>query len=380
MSEVETQQVYRDTFKIFDADNSGTVDIDELNVGLSKQGGKDFSGASVALALKVLLDKFDASSDGVLQIDEFVNLMSSTELEEFFAQEDANTKSKRGIARRRSVAMKQDIDLEEIYGLTPTPEEIPSLVQEKVAEFDRMLDDVRLEKKTAYAMAQEKCPGLCGEKFKLVFLRCEVFKVKRAVDRWIKYWDKRLDLFGKEKAFLPMTLDGAMEGCEKVAGSNYLSVAEGTTDPDGRAIMLFDFREEAKDHSSEDLLKTIWYQAHIALKSDLAQKKGIVLFVRCADNVSDATRVSHWKKIVESGKGAIPVRASALHFISPPAWMNALLRVVKFMLGAKLRKRVYVHSGSMDNVLASLSVFGLGTKDTLPALFGGDLVFSSNAK
>jgi len=53
---------------------------------------------------------------------------------------------------------------------------------------------------------------------------------------------------------------------------------------------------------------------------------------------------------------------------------------MKMVLGKKLRSRLKVHSGSIDQTLKSLSKFGLGSKDTLPEMFGGNLSFSPGAK
>ena len=52
------------------------------------------------------------------------------------------------------------------------------------------------------------------------------------------------------------------------------------------------------------------------------------------------------------------------------------MAVVKPFLGKKLRHRFYDHSGSVDDILASLSRFGLGTSDMLPTKFGGQLEFA----
>ena len=158
--------------------------------------------------------------------------------------------------------------------LTPTLEETPTLVNEKLTKFNEVLDNIDTKKKVECMMAQEKSPDLCGDDFKLAFLRCEVFEVKPAVDRWIKYWKVRVRTFGEEKAFLPMTLEGAMEGQEKVISCGYVTVAAGATDPDRRAIVLMDFQQEKRDLSDDHLFMADWYQVHVCLSNESAQKKG----------------------------------------------------------------------------------------------------------
>jgi len=263
MNRAESERAFQGTFESFDVDGNGTIDLEELGLGLSEKDGDGHSFS--AIALKDLLDKFDANNNGVLEKDEFINLMHSTELDDFFAQDDAEADMGKGPA----------LDLEAVYKLAPTPEETPSLIEEKISEFDKTLAEINPKKKIGCTLAQEKCPDLCEEDFKLVFLRCEVFKVKLAVDRWIKYWDLRLDILGAEKAFLPMTIEGAMKGSEKAISSSYITVAEGVTDPDGRAIVILDFREEAGDLSDEDLFKGQFYHLHVVVSSQSARREAL---------------------------------------------------------------------------------------------------------
>jgi len=202
--------------------------------------------------------------------------------------------------------------------------------------------------------------------------------VKLAVNRWIRYWDQRLLEFGSEKAFLPMTIEGAMKGCEKILSSTYVSVAEGVADPDGRAIVLLDFREESGHLSDKDLFRVAYYRYHVALSSELAQKRGIIFYSRLLDNFFDG-RSKLWKKTA-SISGTFPMRQAAYHIVSPPSYIEVLIKIAKLFLGPKLRNRLYVHSGSMDDILGSLSKYGLGSKDMLPDVFGGDLSFSPQTK
>ena len=201
--------------------------------------------------------------------------------------------------------------------------------------------------------------------------------MKPAVDRWIKYWKLRVSIFGDGKAFLPMTLEGAMEGQEKVISSSYITVAAGAADPDGRAIVLMDFQQETSDLSDDELFMAVWYQSHVILSTELAQKKGVVTYMKFLTSFFDG-RQSLWKKF-SAFEGAIPTSTSALHIVNPPTFVKVAVRIIKIMMSKKLRSRINVHSGSTDEALKSLSKFGLA-RDTLPEVFGGDLSFSPGAK
>ena len=161
------------------------------------------------------------------------------------------------------------MDIPNIYKQTTTPNETPLLIKEKLAEFNIALSKIDVEKRRGCLMAQERCPDECDKEFKMVFLRCEVFNVNQAVDRFVKYWNTRIEVFGETRAFLPMSIAGAMKDDIEVIKMGYLQVAC-KTDPDGRAIILFDHRKEASEASTEALLRVVWYQVHIALRHESA--------------------------------------------------------------------------------------------------------------
>jgi len=367
MNRQESQKAFCGTFDAFDLDGNGSIDIDELHLGLSKQ--VDTATLLTVRALEDLIKKFDTNNDGVLQRDEFLELMESTELEEFFAQEDDIASRGRG----------PGVDLEAVMNLTPTPEETSTLVTEKLIKFDEVLGSIDTKKKIECMMAQEKSPDLCGDDFKLAFLRCEVFEVKPAVDRWIKYWKMRVSILGEEKAFLPLTLEGAMEGQEKVISCSYVTVAAGATDPDGRAIILLDIQQEKSDLSDDDIFMAVWYQLHVSLSTELAQKRGVVTYIIWVgvESFFDGRQLL-WKNLTTFA-GTLPIRCSAFHYVHPPSFIKVVVKILRVMLSKKLRNRINVHSGSMDEALKSLSKFGLA-RDTLPEVFGGDLSFSPGAK
>jgi hypothetical protein len=67
------------------------------------------------------------------------------------------------------------------------------------------------EVKASYLQAMECAPEVVEhESPPIAFLRCENYDPWAAAHRLVRYWTLRKQIFGADRAFLPMTLDGAM--------------------------------------------------------------------------------------------------------------------------------------------------------------------------
>jgi hypothetical protein len=63
----------------------------------------------------------------------------------------------------------------DVYGQTH-PVESSELIQSKLDEFEDELQKLPTDQLEALRMAQEQCPELLSNEFKLIFLRCDVFQ------------------------------------------------------------------------------------------------------------------------------------------------------------------------------------------------------------
>lgn len=104
-------------------------------------------------------------------------------------------------------------------------------------------------------------------------------KLKLAAKRYANYWEQRVKVFGREKAFQPLTLDGPLKDDDVALKIGFLNWT-GAYDPSGRAVMFGDpSKQDKSKYEPESMCRALWYILHAALKSPDTQKKGVVVIV-----------------------------------------------------------------------------------------------------
>lgn len=218
-----------------------------------------------------------------------------------------------------------------------------------------------------------KCPGQLTEAFKLMFLRCEVFNADLAALRLTTYWKKRLQMFGPDRAFLPLTQDEALKNDAVALGMGYFQLNL-PKDPSGHGIIFVDpSRQDKSKYERESMVRSMWYVMHAALEDEETQKKGLVVIAYPKKVKLSQVDRALTKMNMDSLKGCLPIRIGVFHVCHPPGFFQLVFPVFKMFLGERLRKRFRVHGGSDNHVLETLAGFGL-TKDHLPSEIGGNIV------
>jgi hypothetical protein len=195
-----------------------------------------------------------------------------------------------------------------------------------------------------------------------------------AAKRLVEYWEKRLELFGPEKAFLPLHLDKALREDTYPMSLEYIRLLPVKADPSGRSVIIVDpSKQEGSKYARESMVRVVWYMIHAALEDEETQKKGIVVIANPKNAKFSQFDQKQDSMIVASLKGILPMRLSEIHICNPPYFFRILFPIVKIFLGERLRKRVNVHSGSDEKMLDRLDKFGLKRED-LPSDLGGQIV------
>ena len=88
------------------------------------------------------------------------------------------------------------------YGRGDEIKETPELISESLKQFKMEIDSIM--SKEAYDIASFILPDyIQSDRFRLAFLRADYFDAKAAACRMVTYWERKVDLFGTDKAFNP---------------------------------------------------------------------------------------------------------------------------------------------------------------------------------
>jgi hypothetical protein len=299
------------------------------------------------------------------------------------------------------------------YGQTH-PIETPDLLERKQKEFQVELDKIPDKEKKSVILALEKSPELLNEKFKLMFLRTEVFDAnvrtrpffrkhecrtiprhssraillnffwffffsQLAAQRYCRYWEKRVEIFGPTKAFQPLTLKDALCDDDVALGLGAFQLVPNRHDPMGRGILFIDPSKQQQQHNdkrtytAESMARAVWYFINASLEQDETVQQHGMIFLAWPHHAKFAQYDRGLTKLVfGSIQGALPTRLSAIHFCQPPAWFHIVFPIMKLFMTDRTKKRIKAHYGSTAEIVAKLEPFGL-SKDDLPEQLGGTI-------
>ena len=231
----------------------------------------------------------------------------------------------------------------------------------------------------AYRRAQHQCPDEVSDRRKMVFVEYDNGSVAEAAARLALYWEERLSAFGPDRAFLPMTLAGAMKD-EVVPMINYpIWQCLPVTDSAGRPILYAEpSRRDFTKYSPEQEIRAVMYMFETMLEDDDVRRKGCVALYNAQDVQQHQARRVLTKKLIEQINHIYPIRVRATHMCHPTKFMFYMfLPVVKMFMPKEVRVRLQLHYGDTDKVLRELDGFCL-SRDRVPDSLGGDLQCSIN--
>jgi CRAL/TRIO domain len=241
-------------------------------------------------------------------------------------------------------------------------------------------------------------------RIKSIFLRSCSYQINDAVERYMNYWNKRVLLFGMERAFQPLTVSSLTKSELRILRSGTLGVVKkehlskekydkllqhqqpqrhGTTTStstlkyhETRDIVIMDYSKFDKSYmQSLDYTRCLWYIAHIMLIDPLSNQRGLIFFTITKNCSMKQMPSMEFMKLHLSYVGnSLPTRVSALHTVYLPTIAKIVMPIVNRLLGDILRQRILFHIDVKNNeqlVKKLYDQYGISST-MLPNYLGGD--------
>lgn len=227
----------------------------------------------------------------------------------------------------------------------------------------------------AYQQAQQQCPYQLSDERKMAFVEYEDGNIASAARKLVKYWSERLDAFGPERAFLPMTLAGGMQDEVMDWVQRPIWQLLPVTDSAGRSIFftqtsLRDFSQ----YTTEQELRSFMYLLETLMEDDTRRRKGFIILYDGRDLQRKHFSRALSSKLASLVENIYPIDCKAIHNCHPSKVFNfVVMPIMKALITKEQRLRVKSHVGTIESVVRDLEGYCL-SKELIPATLGGDLV------
>ena len=227
----------------------------------------------------------------------------------------------------------------------------------------------------AYQQAHQQCPDQLSDERKMAFVEYEDGNIANAARKLVKYWSERLDAFGPERAFLPMTLAGAMQDEVMDWVQRPIWQLLPVTDSAGRSILftqtsLRDFSQ----YTTEQELRSFMYLLETLMEDDARRRKGFIVLYDGRDLQRKHFSKALSSKLASLTENVYPIDCKAIHNCHPSKVFNfVVMPIMKALITKDQRLRVKSHVGTIESVVRDLEGYCL-SKELIPATLGGDLV------
>jgi hypothetical protein len=190
----------------------------------------------------------------------------------------------------------------DIYGTALADSEESGSEESSVTDVTTLLreaiDAIPQSEKRDYVEAMKRDPDLVAfESPSLAFLECEKNNAWAAAKRLVFYWNVRVQFFGPDRAFLPMTLAGAMK--EDVRFLEQGITMPLPSDTTGRPVFFFDRERVTASIPRESTLRCLFYGMQKTLVDNrAAAKRGHIRLINF--RVSGTCLYQEWRCVTAS--------------------------------------------------------------------------------
>jgi len=237
----------------------------------------------------------------------------------------------------------------------------------ELAQLQEELTKVPVDTKPALSEALIRCPDIVNnETTRLLFLWCTDFDAVAAAQRMVRYWQLRVEIFGNDRAFLPLDSEAILDEDDRNQLFTGAIRILPHTDAFGRTIFYVDQQKlHARSFDARSAVRTMWYQYHTILSDPDRARRGIVGI----SNYQNSSWLPNyaWMTLISNTFKYSPIEVKAAHLCHAGIFCRIFSQLCSWVIGPWVRNRSFAfHSHDGAEVIASLTRFGIPA-ESVPA-------------
>lgn len=247
-----------------------------------------------------------------------------------------------------------------------------------LGRLELTLKMVPADRVSAYRRAEVDCPDQVTDERKMASIRREDGNVALAAARLARYWQFRLDAFGEDRCFQPLTLAGAMiDEVVPMMNHRIFNVLP-VTDTAGGAIVFVDMtKRDYAIYSEKQEIRVYLYILETIVQDRRLCRRGIT-FLSTGKHSEKKHFSRKFAQLRREAENCSPIHVRAVHLCHPSTMMNYVIYpIMKYFMPPDFRLRFRLHNGSEKEVLRALEGYCL-PRDRVPTELGGDVLLDMN--
>ncbi len=251
-----------------------------------------------------------------------------------------------------------------------------ALYSHELAMLETELNKFSADSEPALVTARMRCPDITDNStLRLLFLWCTDFDVEATAKRMAGYWRLRVELFGVERAFLPLSSDSILNPEDHAYILSGACRILPNTDANGR-ILLYINQQKLHGNSFDPMsaARAVWYMFHKILMIDPQRAKNGIVGIANYRNSSWSPNYS-WMALMSNTFKFSPIEIQGIHTCHAGMFARVMAPLTNLVIGPWLRKSsftLHAHEGQDAAVLSSLARFGIPA-NCVPAELGGGI-------
>jgi len=244
-----------------------------------------------------------------------------------------------------------------LHGVATEIPETEAMLKEAFETFEYHLQKVK--RGSAYETAESLDFHYVSDRaFRLMFLRGNQFDAKAAAGQMIRFFDMKLNIFGREKLVKDITMNDLSEDDKASLRTGAFQLIG--TDQAGRIVWL-NLPGLRAFRCPQNELRGRYYLYMDLLKSEQARKRGVVVVSYAIDRFGDSANGAGYVELVRQSL-AMPFHHAALHNCVNDSKEYILVSAALAVVPARDRSRIRMHLGSHMEIQYILSTYGITTQ------------------